>query len=202
MEDGLPMDDSLQDAGLPGHGLVLPENPRSGKVVASHHVFSGCGLFFHAYVRNKFRPGGDVPEGEKKCLKIVALVKKGARSYGSPADKDESISLEVEGRSLLALHAVLSGTLPEYTLRIPRAGHEVKALSVQYKEVPGKDNPDARFYLALSQGNRNYGTRFDVATSWGFQMVIAAVLKMQFPTLGADLLFNSHLRMGEMLREP
>lgn len=174
-------------------------NKRAGVFLASWQIFSSAGLNVAAYRRNVLADDETII-GEKKCLKIIATVKKGPHSYGSPRTASEYISLEIDGEPLMALHAVLAGVLPRYSWRVPRRQRAVKALSVSYEPSKG-DQPERKetspYSISLTEGERKYTATFAYADAWAFRMVLARTLQAQFPDLGSELLLQSHLAMAE-----
>jgi len=171
------------------------DRSRVGRVVTCRYVFGSCGLGFLAYQRNKHK--GDVVTGVKNCLRVVALERKGQTEYGSLDDHQTSVSLELGEEALMGVHAVLSGQCKSYVYRVPRKGHIPKQLEVRYQ--PG--SKDGAFYASLGEGGRSYATPFGHAQSFGFQMVIAAVLQLEYPDRSEDVLVNNHLRMARLYAE-
>jgi hypothetical protein len=174
------------------HPLVNPDNKRAGQVDASHVFFGGCGLQFQAYRRNRFREQEVV--GIKTCLRVVAQEKLDRNSFGSLDEHDQVITMEIDGDALLGVHAVLIGQSNEFVHRIVRPGKSPKKIHVKYQADKGNARP--LFFISLTDGSRTYATAFGPSTSWCFTMVIAVVLKMQFPSLPEVLLIESHSAMA------
>lgn len=173
----------------------MNDRARVGRVVASRYTFGSCGLGFLAYQRNKFQDGA--AKGVKNCLRVIALARKGQAEYGSIDDPLTSVSLEFSEEALLGVHAVLAGQCKSYTYRVPRKERLLKQFEIRYQPLDKK----GAFFASLSEGVRTYGTPFGCSQSFSFQMVIAAVLKLEYPGLSEEVLVNNHLRMARLVNE-